>query len=109
MFFDFFSIMVFVVVWIGDCFWRSLSRFERCNLVVVVVVEESGFRGGEMGGRWLLMEEALHVKVVWNMRRLCGGKVEFMVCIIVGERERETAKRMRMCCDVLSCSSFLGS
>jgi hypothetical protein len=24
-------------------------------------------------------------------------------------RERETAKRMRMCCDVLSCSSFLGS
>jgi hypothetical protein len=95
MFFDFFSIMVFVVVvvvWIGDCFWRSLSRFERCNLVVVVVVEESGFRGGEMGGRWLLMEEALHVKVVWNMRRLCGGKVEFMVCIIVGERERDSKK-----------------
>jgi hypothetical protein len=108
MFFDFFSIMVFVVVvvvWICDCFWRSLSRFERCNLVVVVVVvEESGFRGGEMGGRWLLMEEALHVCLVWNMRRLCGGKVEFMVCIIVGEW-RQTAKRMRMCCDVLSCSS----
>jgi hypothetical protein len=28
-----------------------------------------------------------------------------MVCIIVGEW-RQTAKRMRMCCDVLSCSSW---
>jgi len=38
-------------------------------------VEESGLRGGQIGGSWWLMEEAdRHVKVgcclVWNMLRL---------------------------------------
>jgi hypothetical protein len=37
------------------------------------------------------------------MRRLCGGKVEFMVCIIVGERERQQKEWecVVMCCLVL--------
>lgn len=65
-------------------FWRSLSRLERCNRVESVevaggfglILELEGFKG-----------EARHVKLarlVWNMWRLCAGKVE-LICIMCGE------------------------
>lgn len=87
MLFDFFSVTVVVVVvvvwslvWIGACcFLRRFSRFERCNRV----------------------EEALHVKavvrLVWNMLRLCGGRVELIIIFMEDKQ----------CCDVLSCSAML--
>lgn len=65
-------------------------------------MEESGLRGGS----WLLMEEDdRHVKVdcclVWNMLRLCDGRVELIIIMLKTDRQQRNENFIVMCCLVL--------